>query len=148
MSYTIENLNFDDDLNFGINTTDTLSNSPGKILTIVDENGRGIILPKGATDEKEPNYYLPFQNKYLGSFSYSINRYDNSDDNFDIYGKNGCTPFTITDYEPSYELDVNGAIDCQELYINDTLLNPAETHNLTSVTITNSNSYNINVSKI
>jgi hypothetical protein len=209
MSYTIENLNFDDDLNFGINTTDTLSNSPGKILTIVDENGRGIILPKGATDEKEPNYYLPFQNKYLGSFSYSINRYDNSDDNFDIYGKNGWTPFTInylnntgtyddgynsyeqnvtridfnnnkmsfrtdpsgitpvervvinqsgyigigksdliTDYEPSYELDVNGAIDCQELYINDTLLNPAETHNLTSVTITNSNSYNINVSKI
>ena len=209
MSYTIENLNFDDDLNFGINTTDTLSNSPGKILTIVDENGRGIILPKGATDEKEPNYYLPFQNKYLGSFSYSTNRYDSSDDNFDIYGKNGWTPFTInylnntgkyddgyfsyeqnvtridfsnnkmsfrtdpsgitpvervvinstgyvgigksdliSNYEPSYELDVNGAIDCQELYLDGTLLNPAETHNLTNVTITNSNAYNINISKI
>ena len=212
MSYTIDNLNFDDDLNFGINTTDTLSNSPGKILTIVDENGRGIILPKGATDEKTPNYGLQFQNKYLGSFSYSTNRYDSSDDNFDIYGKNGWTPFTInylnntgtydnganynieqnvtridfndnkmsfrtdpsgitpverlvidnttgyvgigksdliTDYEPSNELDVNGAIDCQELYLNGTTrLNPAETYNLTSVTITNSNAYNINVSKI
>ena len=55
----------------------------------------------------------------------------------------------IYDYEPTYQLDVNGSIDCQEFYLNGTLLNPAETHNLTSVTITNSNiSYNINISKI
>ena len=55
----------------------------------------------------------------------------------------------ISNYEPSYELDVNGSIDCQELYLNGTLLNPAETHNLTSVIITNSNiANNINISKI
>ena len=206
MSYTIENLHFDDKLNFGINTDISLSNTSSKILTIVDVSGRGIILPNSGDFEKEPNYYnIPFQNKYLGSFSYNTNNY------FDIYGKNGWCPFDInylnntgryddgmyvsepqvvtridfndnkmsfrtdpsgitpverlvidssgsvgigksdliSNYEPSYELDVNGAIDCQELYLNGTLLNPAETHNLTSVIITNSNiANNINISKI
>ena len=61
MSYKVENIHFNDTLNVGINTETQITGTPGKIITIVDEDGGGIILPNGNVDQKTPNYYLTFQ---------------------------------------------------------------------------------------
>ena len=55
----------------------------------------------------------------------------------------------ISDYDPTYTLEVNGAIDCEKIYLNGTLLEPADTHYLSgTTTISNNDYYNINISRI
>ena len=102
MSYKVENIHFNDTLNVGINTETQITGTPGKIITIVDEDGGGIILPNGNVDQKTPNYYLTFQNTYLGSFSYNTN-----DDVFDIYSKHGWCPFDVNYLDNTSKADNN-----------------------------------------
>ena len=102
MSYKVENIHFNDTLNIGINTETQITGTPGKIITIVDHDGGGIILPNGNVDQKTPNYYLTFQNTYLGSFSYNTN-----DDVFDIYSKHGWCPFDVNYLDNTSKADNN-----------------------------------------